>query len=60
LRANGFLNARFVVNGCQGAALKDDPKAGFRIQNGWQNAGLPRSMKLNPAEMYRTDTQQGV
>ncbi|MBB1075600.1 sulfurtransferase [Rhodoferax sp. 4810] len=55
LRANGFPNARFVVNGFQGAALKDGPQAGFRIQNGWQNSGLPWSMKMNPAKMYRTD-----
>lgn len=55
LRANGFPNARFVINGFQGAALKDGPQAGFRIQNGWQNSGLPWSMKMNPAKMYRTD-----
>ena len=55
LRANGFPNARFVVNGFQGAALKDGPQAGLRIQNGWQNVGLPWSMKMNPAKMYRTD-----
>ena len=57
LRANGFPNARFVVNGFQGAALKDGPQAGFRIQNGWQNSGLPWSMKMNPAKMYRTDVK---
>lgn len=55
LRANGFPNARFVVNGFQGAALKDGPQKGFRLQNGWQNSGLPWSMKMNPAKMYRTD-----
>lgn len=57
LRTNGFPNARFVVNGFQGAALKDGPQAGFRIQNGWQNSGLPWSMKMNPTKMYRVDTQ---
>ena len=57
LRANGFPNARFVINGFQGAALKDGPQAGFRIQNGWQNSGLPWSMKMNPAKMYRTDVK---
>ena len=55
LRANGFPNARFVINGFQGAALKEGPQAGLRIQNGWQNAGLPWSPKMNPAKMYRTD-----
>lgn len=57
LRANGFPNARFVVNGFQGAALKEGPHAGFRLQNGWQNSGLPWSMKMNPDKMYRVDTK---
>ena len=55
LRANGFPNARFVINGFQGAALKEGPQTGLRIQNGWQNVGLPWSTKMNPAKMYRTD-----
>lgn len=57
LRANGFPNARYVVNGFQGAALKDGPQAGFRLQNGWQNSGLPWGVKMNPAKMYRTDNK---
>lgn len=56
LRANGFPNARYVVNGFQGSALKDGPQKGMRLQNGWQNSGLPWSMKMNPAKVYRTDT----
>lgn len=52
LRANGFPNARYVVNGFQGTALKDGPQAGFRLQNGWQNSGLPWSLKMNPEKMY--------
>jgi rhodanese-related sulfurtransferase len=56
LRANGFPNARFVIHGFQGAALKDGPQAGLRLQNGWQNSGLPWSTKMNPAKMYRTDS----
>jgi rhodanese-related sulfurtransferase len=57
LRANGFPNARYVINGFQGAALKDGPQAGLRIQNGWQNSGLPWANKMNPAKMHRTDRQ---
>ncbi len=53
LRANGFPNARYVVAGFQGAALKDGPQAGMRLQNGWQNSGLPWSPKMNPQKMYR-------
>lgn len=55
LRENGFPNARYVINGFQGAALKDGPHAGFRLQNGWQNSGLPWSMKMNADKMYRAD-----
>lgn len=57
LRANGYPNARYVINGFQGSAAKDGPKPGFRIQNGWMNADLPWSMKMNPAKMYRTDAR---
>ena len=52
LRDNGFVNARYIVNGFQGAAIKEGPQAGFRLQNGWQNSGLPWSMKMNKAKMY--------
>ena len=55
LRANGFPNARFVVNGFQGSAIKDGPQAGFRTQNGWQNSGLPWSAKMNPEKIHRID-----
>lgn len=53
LRANGFPNARYVIAGFQGAALKEGPQAGMRLQNGWQNSDLPWSPKMNPQKMYR-------
>ncbi|MOA32264.1 Rhodanese-like domain protein [compost metagenome] len=53
LRANGFPNARYVIDGFQGSAIKEGPQAGFRLQNGWQNSGLPWSPKMNPQKMYR-------
>ena len=59
LRDNGFPNARYVVNGFQGAATKDGPQAGLRLQNGWQNSGLPWSAKMNPAKIHRVDRQPG-
>ena len=58
LRANGFPNARYVINGFQGSAIKDGPQAGFRLVNGWQNSGLPWGMKMNPAKMYRVDNKE--
>ncbi len=55
LRENGFPNARFVISGFQGSALKEGPQAGMRIQNGWQNSGLPWSAKMNPEKIHRLD-----
>lgn len=53
LRQQGFQNARYVVHGFQGDALKEGEKKGFRIQNGWQNSGLPWSSKMNAEKVYR-------
>lgn len=53
LRANGFPNARYVINGFQGSAIKEGPLTGLRLLNGWQNSGLPWSPKMNPEKMYR-------
>lgn len=55
LRDNGFPNARYVINGFQGEAVKDGENAGFRIKNGWQNSGLPWGTRMNPEKIYRTD-----
>ena len=55
LRANGFPNARYVIDGFQGPALKEGPQAGFRLLGGWQNSGLPWSAKMNPLKMYRAN-----
>lgn len=48
------LNAYYVVNGFQGSAIKEGDQAGFRLQNGWQNSGLPWSPKMNADKAYRT------
>ncbi len=55
LRQQGFQNARYVVHGFQGDALKEGEKKGFRIQNGWQNSGLPWSPKMNAEKIYRNN-----
>src|SRR5690554_7637222 len=55
LREAGLVNARFVVNGFQGDALKEGPQAGMRLKNGWQNSGLPWGRSLNGEKMYRLD-----
>jgi hypothetical protein len=55
LRENGFPNARFVINGFQGDTIKEGEHAGFRLKNGWQNSGLPWSMRMDADKIYRTD-----
>ena len=32
--------------------IKEGSQAGFRLQNGWQNSGLPWSNKMNKDKMY--------
>ncbi len=33
----------------------EGPQAGMRLQNGWQNSGLPWGRSLNPDKIYRLD-----
>ncbi|PIE43988.1 MAG: sulfurtransferase [Gammaproteobacteria bacterium] len=53
LRKHGFPNAKYVIHGFQGSKRKEGPKKGFRIENGWQNSGLPWQAKPNPEKIYR-------
>jgi rhodanese-related sulfurtransferase len=55
LKENGFTNAHYVINGFQGAKVKEGEKTGLRVKNGWQNEGLPWKAKPNPAKIFRTD-----
>ena len=55
LREAGVINARFVVHGFQGDALTEGPHAGMRLQNGWQNSGLPWGRNLDADKIYRLD-----
>jgi rhodanese-related sulfurtransferase len=51
----GFKNVYSVVDGYEGDMATEGPKAGQRALNGWKNAGLPWSYKLDKAKMYRVD-----
>lgn len=51
----GLINARYVIHGFQGDAIKEGPQAGMRVLNGWQNSGLPWTRDLNPETIYRVD-----
>ncbi len=55
LRASGFPNARYVIHGFQGDPLAEGPQQGMRLQNGWQNSGLPWSSAMNPEKIHRED-----
>lgn len=48
----GFGNVWSVTDGFEGDLAKDGPLAGTRSVNGWKNAGLPWSYKLDKAKMH--------
>jgi rhodanese-related sulfurtransferase len=51
----GFRNVYSVVDGFEGDLATDGPKAGQRVVNGWKNAGLPWSYRLDKAKMYKLE-----
>jgi len=51
----GFKNVYSVVDGYEGDVASEGPKAGQRVVNGWKNAGLPWSYKLDRAKMYKAE-----
>ena len=51
----GFKNVYSVVDGYEGDIANEGPKAGQRVVNGWKNAGLPWSYKLERAKMYKAE-----
>ena len=48
----GYTNVYSLVEGFEGDVAKDGPTAGKRTVNGWKNAGLPWSYKLEKDKMY--------
>jgi rhodanese-related sulfurtransferase len=52
LKELGYQRVYSVVDGFEGDLAKDGPKAGQRVVNGWKNAGLPWSYKLDGNKMY--------
>ena len=51
----GFKNVYSVVDGFEGDLATEGPKAGQRAVNGWKNAGLPWSYRLDRTKMYRME-----
>ncbi len=51
----GFKTVYTVVDGFEGDLAADGPNAGRRVVNGWKNAGLPWSYRLEKSKMYKLD-----
>ncbi len=47
----GYTQVYSVVDGYEGDKAKTGPQAGQRVVNGWRNAGLPWSYKLDKAKV---------
>jgi rhodanese-related sulfurtransferase len=52
LEGKGYEKVYVVTDGFEGGKLKEGDKKGWRLKNGWKNAGLPWSYKLNKDKMY--------
>ena len=48
----GNPNVYVVTDGFEGGKAKAGPRKGERVVNGWKNAGLPWSYKLDKSAMY--------
>ena len=52
LEGQGYTAVYVVVDGFEGGALSSGERKGWRLKNGWKNAGLPWSYKLNKEKLY--------
>jgi len=52
LWGKGYTQVYVVTDGFEGGKVKEGEKKGWRLKNGWKNAGLPWSYKLNQEKMY--------
>jgi len=52
LLMSGYTKVYGIVEGFEGDMAKEGPKTGQRAVNGWKNAGLPWSYKLDKTKMY--------
>ena len=48
----GYRKVYSVIDGFEGDVETDGPQAGRRVVNGWKNAGLPWTYKLEKSKMY--------
>jgi rhodanese-related sulfurtransferase len=52
LQMAGYSKVYSIAEGVEGDTVKDGPQAGQRAVNGWKNARLPWTYKLDKAKMY--------
>lgn len=52
LDGKGYKAVYVVVDGFEGASIKDGERKNWRLLNGWKNAGLPWGYALNKDKMY--------
>ena len=52
LQSAGYSKVYSIAEGVEGDTVKEGPKAGQRAVNGWKNANLPWTYKLDKAKMY--------
>lgn len=52
LQMAGYSKVYSIAEGVEGDTVKDGPQAGQRAVNGWKNANLPWTYKLDKAKMY--------
>ena len=52
LWGKGYGQVYVVVDGFEGGTIKEGDRKNWRLKNGWKNAGLPWSYKLNREKMY--------
>jgi rhodanese-related sulfurtransferase len=51
----GYTKVYTVIDGFEGDPVAEGPNKGLRTVNGWRNAGLPWTVKLDRAKMYALD-----
>lgn len=52
LAEQGYTRVYSVIDGFEGDVAKQGPDAGKRVVNGWKNAGLPWTYKLDKDKLY--------
>ena len=50
LDGRGFKKVYVMVDGFEGEVTREGPKKGFRLENGWKNAGLPWGYALDKSK----------